>query len=79
VARHNIRPFSLPSGAGHDAASFDAVCPLGMLFVRCRDGISHNPEEAITLEDADLAARILVDVVRHLDPHALARDPRKSG
>jgi allantoate deiminase len=67
VAEHHVRPFRLSSGAGHDAASFDTVCPLAMLFVRCRDGISHSPEESITLEDADLAVRILIDFVRGLD------------
>jgi allantoate deiminase len=33
----------LPSGAGHDAGVMAKICPAGMLFVRCKDGISHNP------------------------------------
>ena len=37
-----------------------------MLFVRCRGGISHNPAEAISVEDADLAVRVLLDVLRHI-------------
>lgn len=55
---------SLPSGAGHDAMAMAALCPVGMLFVRCRGGISHNPAEDMTEADADLAIRALTDFVR---------------
>ena len=55
----------LPSGAGHDAMVMGALCPMGMLFVRCKDGISHNPAESMTEEDAGLAIAILLDFVRH--------------
>jgi allantoate deiminase/N-carbamoyl-L-amino-acid hydrolase len=64
VTRAGIRPYRLPSGAGHDAVMFDGVTEIGMLFVRCGNGgISHSPLETITPEDADIAARILLDVV----------------
>ena len=44
-------PFmELVSGAGHDAICLAAVCPAGMIFVPCKDGISHNE-----IEDADPA------------------------
>jgi hydantoinase/carbamoylase family amidase len=36
---------TMPSGAGHDAQLFAAVCPTGMIFVPSRNGISHNPAE----------------------------------
>lgn len=46
----------LPSGAGHDAMILGRVVPQSMLFVRCGNGgISHNPLETITAEDAQLA------------------------
>ena len=45
-----------------------ALCPIGMLFVRCKDGISHNPAESITAEDADAAVRVLLDFLRHFRP-----------
>ncbi len=67
VARAGIRPLSLPSGAGHDAMAFAGVLPMGMLFVRCKGGISHNPAESITVEDADLSVRILLDIIRHFE------------
>lgn len=55
----------LPSGAGHDAMAMAALCPVGMLFVRCKGGISHNPAEDMTEADADLAIRALVAFVRN--------------
>jgi allantoate deiminase len=50
-----------------------ALAPLteiGMLFLRCRGGLSHHPEEAITAEDAGLAVRVLLDFLRQFgDPN----------
>lgn len=66
VARHQIRPLHLPSGAGHDAMAMAALCPIGMLFVRCTDGISHNPAEFSSQSDIDQAIRILLDAIEHL-------------
>ena len=68
AARLGIRPLRLPSGAGHDGLAMAALCPIAMLFVRCKGGISHNPAESITPEDADVAVRVLVDFLRHLQP-----------
>jgi allantoate deiminase len=42
---------SLFSGAGHDASVVSAIAPICMLFVRCKDGISHSPLEEVSLED----------------------------
>jgi allantoate deiminase len=66
VKASGIPPLRLASGAGHDAVAMAALCPAAMLFVRCKGGISHNPAESITVEDADVAARVLVDAVRRL-------------
>ncbi|MGM9490915.1 2-oxo-4-hydroxy-4-carboxy-5-ureidoimidazoline decarboxylase [Ideonella sp. YS5] len=53
----------LPSGAGHDAMKLHEVLPQAMLFVRGgHSGISHNPLESVTDDDAQLA----VDAFRHL-------------
>jgi allantoate deiminase len=57
-------PLPLASGAGHDAVAMAHLCPTAMLFVRCKGGISHNPAESITVEDADAAARVLIEAVR---------------
>ncbi len=53
----------LPSGAGHDAMAMASLCPSGMLFVRCKEGISHNPAESITLEDAETAMAVMIEAV----------------
>lgn len=67
VARAGVRPFELTSGAGHDAMMFDGVTDVGMLFVRCGNGgISHNPLETVTAEDADVAARVLLEFLTRL-------------
>jgi allantoate deiminase len=63
-----MRSLRLASGAGHDGLAMAALCPIGMLFVRCRAGISHNPAESITAEDAAAAVRVLVDFLRHFQP-----------
>jgi allantoate deiminase len=49
--RLGIRPHALPSGAGHDGMHLAGLCPIGMIFVRSRDGVSHSPEEWSTKED----------------------------
>jgi allantoate deiminase len=76
VARAGIIPHHLPSGAGHDAMALATLCPMAMLFVRCTGGISHNPLEAITVEDADLAVTVLLDFLRRFEPVAPAEGPR---
>jgi len=61
-----FEPLHLPSGAGHDATAMANLCPSAMLFVRCKDGISHNPAESITVEDADVAAQVLLEAVKRI-------------
>jgi N-carbamoyl-L-amino-acid hydrolase len=50
--------FRMPSGAGHDAMKIHDILPQAMLFLRgLNAGISHNPLESITNDDADLCVR----------------------
>jgi allantoate deiminase len=49
----------LASGAGHDAVPMAALTDVGMLFVRCKDGISHNPAEAVTVDDVAVSIDVL--------------------
>ena len=57
------RPFEMPSGAGHDAATFAKVgIPTGMIFVRNENG-SHNPDEAMSLDDFEVAAHALLGLL----------------
>ena len=60
VKRHQKDAPLLASGAGHDAAAMVVICPVAMLFVRCKGGISHNPAESAT--EADVA--VAIGVVR---------------
>ncbi len=60
----------LPSGAGHDTMIMGQFCPAGMLFVRCNRGISHNPAESITLEDAEAGLAALIDFTRRFSAQA---------
>jgi allantoate deiminase len=59
----------LPSGAGHDAMAVADVCDVAMLFVRCKGGVSHTPEESITATDAQTAVDVLVEFLRKFKPN----------
>lgn len=63
-----LRPFSLPSGAGHDGMTMQAVADIAMIFVRCAGGISHNPAEAITAGDAAAGTRVLLRAIAEFEP-----------
>ena len=59
--------FHLPSGAGHDAMKLHEIMPQAMLFVRgLNAGISHNPLESITNDDADLCVRAFANLLDQL-------------
>jgi acetylornithine deacetylase/succinyl-diaminopimelate desuccinylase-like protein len=53
-----------PSGAGHDTMIMGRLCPAGMLFVRCKGGVSHNPSESISPEDCEIALAALMRFVK---------------
>jgi len=56
----------LASGAGHDAAALAAICPVAMLFVRCKGGISHSPAESATEADVAVAIGVMNDFLKTL-------------
>jgi acetylornithine deacetylase/succinyl-diaminopimelate desuccinylase-like protein len=60
VARVGCDVHVMQSGAGHDAMAMADICDVAMLFIRCEGGISHNPAEAVTLEDTAIALDALV-------------------
>jgi allantoate deiminase len=51
----------LVSGAGHDAVIVSRLTPIAMLFVRCRDGLSHHPDEYASPADIEMALAVVVD------------------
>ena len=62
-----IKTLTLPSGAGHDAMNLTKLASsVGMLFIPCVDGISHNTKEAINFEEAVNATKILTNALIRL-------------
>jgi allantoate deiminase len=61
-------PSRLASGAGHDGTAMAKLCPVGMLFVRCRGGISHNPAEYASPADMGLAVAALIKFIEGFKP-----------
>jgi N-carbamoyl-L-amino-acid hydrolase len=57
----------LPSGAGHDGVFVAPIAPMGMIFVPCRDGRSHTPEEWAEPCDCAAGARVLAETLLLLD------------
>jgi N-carbamoyl-L-amino-acid hydrolase len=61
----------MTSGAGHDAVYVSRIAPTAMIFIPCKDGISHNEIESATPADVEAGASVLLDAV-------LMRDRRGS-
>ena len=55
------------SGAGHDSVYTSRRCPTSMVFVPCRNGVSHNPEEYTSPEDCAIGAEVLMQSVLRYD------------
>lgn len=60
------RSLTLVSGAGHDAVVMSALTPVIMLLVRCRDGLSHHPDEFASAADLAVASRVVEDFIMRL-------------
>jgi allantoate deiminase/N-carbamoyl-L-amino-acid hydrolase len=54
------------SGPFHDALAMSYACDYGMIFVRCKDGISHNPLEFSSDEDLALGANVLLGTINQI-------------
>jgi allantoate deiminase len=62
------KPVQLASGAGHDGLMMSKLCPIAMLFVRCKAGVSHNPAEYASPQDMGLAIAALVRFIEQFKP-----------
>jgi N-carbamoyl-L-amino-acid hydrolase len=68
VAATGLPVFTLPSGAGHDAMKLHEAMPQAMLFVRGgNSGISHNPLEATTSDDMELAFEAMMGFLNNVE------------
>ena len=74
VKRHQKDAPLLASGAGHDAAAMAAICPVTMLFVRCKGGISHNPAESATEADVAVAIEVIQQFLKTLSESTAMND-----
>mgnify|MGYP006301776293 FL=1 len=54
------------SGAGHDACYVARTAPTGMVFIPCKDGISHNEEESVEPDEVEAGANVLLQAVLEL-------------
>jgi allantoate deiminase len=70
VAAEGYPVFELASGAGHDGMAMVDVADVAMLFVRCRGGISHHPDEHVEPADADAGARVLLRLIENFRPNS---------
>ncbi|WHY62605.1 M20 family metallo-hydrolase [Cytobacillus firmus] len=66
LEKFDINPVYIPSGAGHDTMIVGTEMPAAMLFVRSRDGISHNPREWTSLNDCVYGVHVLKHFVEGL-------------
>lgn len=77
ISDRGLSPLSLVSGAGHDAMAFDGVCDIGMLFLRCAGGVSHNPAESVTTDDVLEGLNVFGELVLALRSRYLLLNSKK--
>jgi len=65
IAGEGYRVFELPSGAGHDGMAMIDIADVAMVFVRCRGGISHHPDERVEKADVETGARVLLRLIEN--------------
>jgi len=68
VAAEGYPVFELASGAGHDGMAMVDIADVAMVFVRCRGGVSHHPDEHVEIADADAGARVLLRLIENFRP-----------
>ena len=62
-----LRVTDIASGAGHDAAFMSRICPVAMVFVPCRNGKSHAPEEWSDRDQIAAGAAVMLKTIKSLD------------
>jgi allantoate deiminase len=68
IAAEGHRVFELPSGAGHDGMAMIDIADVAMVFVRCRGGISHHPDEHVDNADVEAGVRVLLRLIEGFKP-----------
>ncbi|WP_411953974.1 M20 family metallo-hydrolase [Alkalibacillus sp. S2W] len=62
----DLQPLVMDSGAGHDVMNMSTKWPSGLLFIPCRDGLSHHPDEYATLDDLEKGVQMLTAYYKNL-------------
>ena len=62
-----VPAFGMPSGIGNGGSSFARICPVGMLMLRCKGGVSQHSTEHVKPDDIDTALKVLLDFLTNLD------------
>lgn len=65
--KSKYKPYCLPSGTGHDAAAMAVLTDVGMIFIRCKEGISQNPAEFVSEPDMQAGLDILLEFLSVYD------------
>lgn len=66
AGKHQRKVISLASGAGHDAVVMGKITPAAMLFIRCKGGTSHHPDESASLADVTVALKVMNTFIQAL-------------
>jgi allantoate deiminase len=61
VKNRQEKMIQISSGAGHDAAVMSEITPTAMLFIRCKNAVSHHPDESVKLDDVRVALNVMND------------------
>ena len=61
-----INAMVMNSGAGHDAMKFADIAPTGMVFIPCKEGVSHNKEESINFADVVVGSKIIFEQLKKI-------------
>ncbi len=61
-----LRTLPMVSRAYHDALFMARICPTGMIFIPCKDGVSHRPDEYSKPEDIERGVKVLGSVLARL-------------
>lgn len=67
ITNNGTEPFEMISGAGHDSVNASKHCPTAMVFVPCKDGVSHHPAEWANKQDCATGADVIVESVLRFD------------
>lgn len=62
-----LAAFGMPSGIGNGGSSFARLCPVGMLMLRCKSGVSNHAAELVKVEDIEAGLKVLLDFLTNLD------------